>query len=199
MPWHNQGGGGSGGPWGGGGRRLPIGEECADPFLLGAEVRGGRQRGTAAPQRQIVNQDDSVAVSNRTYLVDAVRVECGEGDLGGLLGAQVDDRLALLVADDQLASGARHRQGQHEGGDHAVLLLGIPVGGEEPATLVDQQLVQMCAGTCVRSPARRTRRRMPRSAANARGSSAAPCASPRGRASLRRRGLRRRRCRRRGR
>ena len=133
----------------GGAGRFPVGKELAYLLLLGAEVRGGRQRRAAAAQRQIVDQDDAVAGGDRPDLMDAVRVEGGERDIGGLLGAQVDDRLALPVADDQLTSGARHRQGQHQGGDHSVLLLGVPVGGEEPASLVDQQLVQMRAG-CAR-------------------------------------------------
>ena len=38
-----------------------------------------------------------MAGGNRAYFVDAVSVERGECELGGLVGAQVDDCLSLAV------------------------------------------------------------------------------------------------------
>ena len=75
--------------------------------------------------------------------MDAIRVEGDEGKLGRLVGAQVDDGLALAVTDDQLAAGARHRQRHHQRGHHAIHLLGVPVRGEEPTRFVHQQLVKL--------------------------------------------------------
>ena len=128
----------------GSGRCLPVLELDGDPLLLRAEVRRVPPRRSRGPlQDQVVDEDDTVAGGYRPGLVDAIRVERCEGELGGLFGVQSDDGLPFLVADDQFTSGACHRQRQHQRGHHSVDLLGISVWGEEPARLIHQQLVRV--------------------------------------------------------
>ena len=83
--------------------------------------------------------------------MDAVGVERREGEFRGILGAQVDHRLPVAVADYQVAAGAGDRQRDHQRGDHPGCLLAVAVGAEEPSRLVDQQLVEARLGALARA------------------------------------------------
>ena len=136
----------------------PCGELLRDPGDLPAVV-GRLARGVPVPgaQAQVEHQREAMAFEHRPDLVRAVGVEGRERQLGGLFRVHVDGDLAVLVADDQLAAGARDRQGDREGCDHAVGLLGVAVRQEEPARLVDEQLVELGVEPLAR--AAETRRR----------------------------------------
>lgn len=96
----------------------------------------------AGAQTQIEHQRQAIPLGDRPDLVLAVGVERSERQLGGLGGGHFYGALAPAVTDDDLASGARDGQRYRQRGDHAVSLLGVAVGGEEAARLVDQQLVE---------------------------------------------------------
>ena len=137
---------------------FPVLELVRDLLLLRAEVgRRPQHRGGGAAHYHVVDEDDAMAGGDRAYFVHAVRVEGGECELRGLVGMQVDDRFSLTVPDDQLAAGARHRQGHHQRGDHAVHLLGVPMRGEESSRFVHQQLVQLPGGVLGRAAESRCR------------------------------------------
>ena len=67
--------------------------------------------------------------------------------------AQVDAALLATVTDPQLAALVERRQPYDEGREHAVDLLGVAVGDEEAALVVDEQLIERSpsAGSAERS------------------------------------------------
>ena len=60
-------------------------------------------------------------------LVSAVDVDGRERELGGLASAHVDGDLAVPMAHDQLAAAPHGGQGERQGRDHPVGLLGVTV------------------------------------------------------------------------
>ena len=92
-----------------------------------------------------------MAGDDRASLVDTVGVERREGQFRRILGAQVDHRLPVAMADYQVAAGAGDRQRDHQRGDHPGRLLAVAVGAEEPSRLVDQQLVEARLGALARA------------------------------------------------
>ena len=122
---------------------LPRDEALRDQVDLLAVVRRLARRGlVAGPQAQVEDERQAMARRDRPDLVRAVGVERRERKLRRLLDLHVGGHLDAAVAHDQRAALARDRQRDRQGGDHAVRLLGVAVGGEEAAALVDEQLVE---------------------------------------------------------
>ena len=93
-----------------------------------------------AVHEQVVGERDPVAGHHLEHFVSAVGVE---GD-GGKRPFRSPVSLPLLAAPHhQLAAGVVGWQRYHQGADHRVVLLGILVGEEELARLVDQERVQV--------------------------------------------------------
>ena len=132
---------------------VPPDQQSSDPVRYRVVVRGPRQHAVvASAQQQLVDQDDAVTGNDRPGLVHAIGVERSEGQLRRILGAQVDDRLTLLVADHQFAARPGDWQRDHQRGDHAGRLLAVAMGAEEPSRFVHQQLVQPRLGALARAP-----------------------------------------------
>ena len=101
--------------------------------------RRGRDPGVAALGPQVVGQGHPVAFLHRPDLVAAIGVE---GDEGQLLPRAPEAHLLVVVLHLDRAPLVIRRQEDDEAADHAVLLLGVLMGEEELARLVDQHVVQ---------------------------------------------------------
>ena len=108
-------------------------------------VVGRPGRVTGRTQEQVEDERDAVALREWPNLVQAIRVERREGQLGRLARVEVQDLFLPPMANDQLSSGPRRGQRQREGCDHARHLLGVPVLGEEPSRTVDEEFVELGA------------------------------------------------------
>jgi hypothetical protein len=73
----------------------------------------------------------------------AVRVEGGEGHLGGLRTAQVKPRFLVAMADQEGSARINCRQHENEGGEHTSGLLGIAMAHKETARVVHQEFVEI--------------------------------------------------------
>ncbi len=93
---------------------------------------------------QIVHQTHAMTRSNRFDFVFAVGVESNVGNFVVLGGwRKVDDLRFSVEADKQFAARVRGGQADDERTEHSRLFLGIFMGHEKVALLVNQQFVQM--------------------------------------------------------
>ena len=122
----------------------------SDP--CGVIRRGPGRIRVAGAQAQVEHERQAMPFGDRPDFVRAVGVERRERQLGRFAGVHVDGALAVAVANDQPAAGARGRQRDRQGGDHAVGLLGVAVGREEPPRFIDQQLVELRVEPVRRAP-----------------------------------------------
>ena len=121
----------------------PLGQPLRKQVDLRGVVRGlPRRVGVTGAKTQIEHERQAMTFSYRPDFVRTVGIERRERQFRRFSGGHVDGALAVAVADDQLAAGARGRQRDRQGGNHAVGLLGVAVGREETARFVDQQLVE---------------------------------------------------------
>ena len=122
----------------------PAGEACRDR-LRQVRVVGRPRRVTGGTQEQVEDERDAVAILEWPNLVQAIRVERREGQLGRLARVEVKDLFPLPMANHQLPSRPRRGQRQREGRDHAGHLLGVPMLGEEPSRTVDEEFIELGA------------------------------------------------------
>ena len=139
-------------------RRVPMGEREDDlhrPAWLGAPrpqraghridlrpvVRGVRWATGAADE--VVHQRDAKPRAHGAELVTTVGVEGRPARAAEVPGCEVQDRLAVLVRHDQLTALVLGRKHDNQGGEHAADLLRVAMFEEEPAGLVDEQLVEL--------------------------------------------------------
>ena len=80
---------------------------------------------------------------DRTNLVLAIRIECGEPQLGEIRPTQGDRRLAPRVPDHQITAAVLGRQHDDERAKHAGRFLRVPMRFEETSGVVHQQLVEL--------------------------------------------------------
>nr|WP_245988429.1 hypothetical protein [Flexivirga caeni] len=112
--------------------------------ILGEERRSARDRLCRSGfrrcgEQQVEGEGDSVTGAHRPHLVPAIGVEGNEDQF---VAGPSEDPFSAAVVDHQLATGVDRRQGDHESGDHLVVLLGILVRQEELALAVDEHRVE---------------------------------------------------------
>src|SRR5215475_9173951 len=97
---------------------------------------------TAALTPQVVDECQPVPRGDREDLMHAVRVEGGEGHLGGLRAAQLQPYFPVAVTHQEGTTGIERREHQDEGGKHPGSLLGIAMVREKTAWVVHQEFVE---------------------------------------------------------